>query len=871
VASSTDLSRLASALADRYRIERELGQGGMATVYLARDIRHDRDVALKVLHPDLAATIGPERFLAEIRVTAHLQHPNILGLFDSGVADGQAFYVMPYVTGESLRDRLAREKQLPVADALRISAGVASALEYAHAHGVIHRDIKPENVLLQSGQAVVADFGIALAVQQAGGQRLTQTGLSLGTPQYMSPEQAMGERTLDARTDIYALGVITYEMLAGEPPFTGPNAQAIVSRVLTEKPRPLSQIRETVPPHVAAAVHQAMQKLPADRFATASAFAAALETPVVPQADVHRAAETRAGRGSWHLWAGAAAMAVVFLGAGYLAGRRSESSSPFATDWQGELLGGPQVAMTPAVSRDGQSVAFQALVDGLSQVAVIKPQSGDWKVLTNSRTQGLVASMSWARDNSRIYFDRFLDVPTGIYSISPLGGDERLVLAGAVMPDVLPDGSLLVARLNSSRELQMYRYWPEKGRLDTLGAVGTNTLLRAFYRAFPNGTQAVFVGRPAGQKDSASHFYALDLATNQVTRLAFDADTWSFFSVTPDNRWLIVGSADGAMQRVVAVPTDGSNNVRTIARLTSLTYAVDATSDGSIYFDQYVRPMSLRTLTPATGRVDIMRLPRLGNESASPSTAFLPLPDGRTLMAIVAGSTSHVMVVSPGHEPATFMLTGEQTTAPLTLLGPDQVAMSIGTGANQGVVIAAASTGQLIRRLPGIVATTLAGAPDGKTLYFSRGGAIWAMPSTGGEPRRIHEGDAVAVDPAGRYLLVQVADARQVRLVHVPLDGTSESEVAIRGEYRLPAGIYLSSNAIGRDGRIIVEVIPPASWFWPAAILDPKTGSVTVLPPGSTADMRGGWSPDGRIVYFTQDIQSELWRFRPPAADRATR
>ena len=248
----------------------------MATVYLAHDLKHQRNVALKVLHPDLAATIGVERFLSEIKVTANLQHPNILGLFDSGIADGQAYYVMPYVDGESLRDRLTRERQLPIADALRIAHGVAAALEYAHAHGVIHRDIKPENILLQSGQPVVADFGIALAVQQAGGQRLTQTGMSLGTPQYMSPEQAMGERSLDARTDIYALGVITYEMLAGEPPFSGPNAQAIVAQVLTGKPRPLSQLRETVSPQVEAAVHQALQKLPADRFATAAEFSAAL-------------------------------------------------------------------------------------------------------------------------------------------------------------------------------------------------------------------------------------------------------------------------------------------------------------------------------------------------------------------------------------------------------------------------------------------------------------------------------------------------------------------------------------------------------------------------------------------------------------------
>src|SRR5678816_4374860 len=216
------LTRLAGALAGRYEIQRELGAGGMATVYRAVDLKHQRDVDTKVLPPELGAALGSERFLSEIRTTARLQHPHILPLLDSGEADGLWFYVMPVVTGESLRGRLERERQLPVADAVRIAREVASALDYAHRHGVVHRDIKPENILLQDGQALVADFGIALAVQQAGGERLTQTGLSLGTPQYMSPEQAMGERTIDARSDIYALGAVAYEMLAGEPPSTGP-------------------------------------------------------------------------------------------------------------------------------------------------------------------------------------------------------------------------------------------------------------------------------------------------------------------------------------------------------------------------------------------------------------------------------------------------------------------------------------------------------------------------------------------------------------------------------------------------------------------------------------------------------------------------
>jgi serine/threonine-protein kinase len=268
--------RLVNALADRYRIERELGAGGMATVFLAEDLRHRRKVALKVLRPELAAVIGAERFLQEITTTAALQHPHILPLFDSGDADGFLFYVMPYIDGQTLRERLQRERQLSLEDALRITKEVADALQHAHEHGVIHRDIKPENILLANGRPMVADFGIALAVQQAGGERMTQTGLSLGTPQYMSPEQAMGERTLDARADVYALGAVLYEMLTGDPPFTGSSVQAIVARILSERPTPIETFRDTVPPHITAAVARALAKLPADRFASAAQFAQAL-------------------------------------------------------------------------------------------------------------------------------------------------------------------------------------------------------------------------------------------------------------------------------------------------------------------------------------------------------------------------------------------------------------------------------------------------------------------------------------------------------------------------------------------------------------------------------------------------------------------
>jgi serine/threonine-protein kinase len=268
---------LREALAGRYSIERELGRGGMATVYLARDLRHDRPVALKVLHPELAAALGPERFQREIKMAARLQHPHILSVHDSGEAAGRLWFTMPYVEGESLRDRLTRERQLPIKDAVRLTREAALALDFAHRHDTIHRDIKPENILLVDGQALLADFGIARGLASDEGSKLTETGLAIGTPAYMSPEQAAGDRNVDARTDIYSLGTVLYEMLAGEPPFTGPTAQSMIARRLTESPRPLREVRDTVPDNVAQAVLKALARSPADRFTTAAEFARALE------------------------------------------------------------------------------------------------------------------------------------------------------------------------------------------------------------------------------------------------------------------------------------------------------------------------------------------------------------------------------------------------------------------------------------------------------------------------------------------------------------------------------------------------------------------------------------------------------------------
>ena len=383
------LEQLSAALADRYRVERELGAGGMATVYLAHDLRHDRKVALKVLRPELAAVIGGERFLAEIRTTANLQHPHILALFDSGRVGGTGngteivFYVMPFVEGESLRDRITREKQLPVHEAVRVAREVADALEYAHRHTVIHRDVKPENILLHGGHALVADFGIALAASRSeGGSRMTETGMSLGTPHYMSPEQAMGERDITARSDVYALGCVLYEMLTGEPPFTGPTPQAIVARMMTEEPRSLTLQRKSIPPQVEAAVTTALEKLPADRFPSAAAFAAALEDPAFAGSSATTATRSRSRAATAPSWAspGRLVLATAVLVAAITFGLTRWLAPPGATRDlrsphvaiplpEGYELGATNVNPI-AISRDGARVAFVGLKDGRNRIFV---------------------------------------------------------------------------------------------------------------------------------------------------------------------------------------------------------------------------------------------------------------------------------------------------------------------------------------------------------------------------------------------------------------------------------------------------------------------------------------------------------------------
>jgi serine/threonine-protein kinase len=418
----SDFTRLTAAVADRYRLERELGAGGMATVYLAHDIRHDRKVALKVLRPELAAILGPERFLNEIRITAHLDHPHILTLIDSGAAHGFLYYVLPFVRGESLRDQLKRERQLGIDQALAITRQVASAVDYAHRQGVIHRDIKPENILLQEGEAMLADFGIALAVKEAAGRRLTATGISLGTPEYMSPEQAMGDRQPDVRSDVYSLGAVVYEMLVGEPP----------AKRLTERPPPIRTVRETVPEGVDHAVARALARTPADRFASAGDFAAALHqglevrAPVVP---------TGGWRPGWRVLSGALAVATL----AFVVWRVWLAPAPVPTVGRSEqLTAEPGLEIQPAISPDGRFVAYSAGTATRMRIFV-RPVGGGRTIPLTDDSTAVQIQPRWSPDGTSVLF-----LARGGASVAPaFGGTPRAIAPRAGSAAWSPDGKAI--------------------------------------------------------------------------------------------------------------------------------------------------------------------------------------------------------------------------------------------------------------------------------------------------------------------------------------------------------------------------------------------------------------------------------------------
>jgi Tol biopolymer transport system component len=512
--------RLSAALADRYRIDRELGQGGMATVYLAQDLRHDRSVAVKVLRPELAAVLGADRFVVEIKTTAALQHPHILPLFDSGSADGFLYYVMPYIQGETLRAKLDRETQLGIDEAVRITREVADALDYAHRHGVIHRDIKPENILLHDGRPMVADFGIALAVSAAAGGRMTETGMSLGTPHYMSPEQATADKEISARSDVYSLASVLYEMLTGSPPHTGSSAQQIIMKIIAEPVAPVTTLRKSVPPHVAAALAMALEKLPADRFDSARAFAAALANPGFTFG-TSAVATARAPERDWRRRIAIPALAaagLLAIAAVWLALQRPVSPPGPVTRYRVALLPGRGLAGTPwtrlAVSPDGSRLVYVGDSERGTQLFQRTRDQLDAGPVPG--TEGAI-NPSFAPDGNRVAFmDR---IAGGNIKVVSLSGGAVTTLTDSLVgaPGVAwgSDGYIYYDRLGVG---PLLRVRETGGKAETVGQLDSvrGELQHSWPDVLPNGKGVIFTVShhgPGSMGGPEEEIGVLDLAT----------------------------------------------------------------------------------------------------------------------------------------------------------------------------------------------------------------------------------------------------------------------------------------------------------------------------------------------------------------------
>ena len=628
---SASQQRLTAALADRYRVESELGAGGMATVYLAHDIKHERDVAIKVLHPDLGAALGGERFLSEIRTTARLQHPHILPLLDSGEADTLLYYVMPLVRGETLRARLERERQLPIPDALLIAREVADALQHAHAQGIVHRDIKPENILLQDGHALVADFGIALAVQSAGGARMTQTGLSLGTPQYMSPEQAMGERTIDARSDVYALGAVTYEMLVGEPPFTGHSVQAIVARVLTEEPRRLTVQRKAVPDGADYAVLRALEKLPADRFESAKAFGDALINPAAPTSAATGArTQTSGHRQRWSALtvtlAGAALMATgvaawALLRAGD--GTRDVGLEPTAP------MGLEGTTRKMAVAHDGSFIIYEAKVGESSQLWWQSLRGGGVRAI--SGTEGATGMPRLSPDDQRVAF-----VAAGELRIVSVGGGAPKTVARVQDPTGggwLTNGQIFFAD-DDGRALRWID--PENGssRTDAVQLCHNAQALSATEALCGGGSSKSAYAQSPSQPTVRRYIRRTSSAGSAGPPIMLGSD----FRVV-DSTYLVYMAMDGTLSATRFANRDSLTVGKSVALVPGVrrsqysgTGQYDLTDDGTLVYLPGINADVGRVVRWSSSEGTVAM-----NVDPATHLRFAPSPDGRRLGTVVEG------------------------------------------------------------------------------------------------------------------------------------------------------------------------------------------------------------------------------------------
>ncbi|HEV2492282.1 MAG TPA: protein kinase [Terriglobia bacterium] len=902
-----------------YEILAPLGAGGMGEVYRARDTKLNREVALKVLPAAMANDAERmARFQREAQVLASLNHPNIAAIYGLEDSGGVHALVMELVEGPTLAERLSGTQPLtrpltrpasggppsplgrgaggegshssciPVDEALPIAKQIAEALEYAHEKGIIHRDLKPSNIKTTAeGTVKVLDFGLAKALDVEASisssisnsptltAAATQAGMILGTAAYMSPEQARG-KTVDRRADVWAFGGVLFEMLSGRRAFEGESTTDTLAAVIKSEPD-WDELPRDIPASIRRLIERCLTKDPKRRLQAIGEARIAIEDYLAnPVAGKPAAAPTspvaltdaqpRPGKGLAAVLLSAGLTLIVGLAIGWWS-RRSESNPT----WSGQMLGGPNLAFGPRISPDGRTLAFQAMVDGLTQVAVMDTESGDWTVLTKSRSRGYVTELNWSTDGTEIYFDREYSAPRGIYSVSRFGGDERLILEDAMGPEVLPDGSLLVVRVNENRDFQLNRFWPESGRLSPLNAIISSSDLCPPVRAFRDGKEAVFVGKTLDQAktDPVSHLYVIDLTSGKARRLAPQLEVApsaiSFFplAVPIGDQSVLIDSREGDLHRIVEVPRSGSAPVRTLLSLTAPPLFMDVGKDGSIFLDQTVRPSEVLRFPAQGGTPEILA----GAETPySGAYSTFQIADGRILINSTVAGRSRLLLAKPGGDVAPFIATKEATSVPACPVGQGDIAFLLGPEDNAVVAVASIADGRIIRRLQGVQGSEvrcLVASRDGTTLYYVASRTVWAIPTSDGQPRPIGPGDDVTADPNGKDLIVSLYEKEGVRLVRVPVSGGAEEPIPLQSALRL-APVIMGPDGIGKDGRALVSIATPDNWFYGAGVLDLRSGKLDRIPLNFTGDVLGlGWQSDGRILSTGWPLKAKLWRFRP--------
>jgi tRNA A-37 threonylcarbamoyl transferase component Bud32 len=879
-----------------YEILSAVGAGGMGEVYRARDARLGRDVAVKVL-PEAVANDAQRlaRFQREAQVLASLNHPNIASIYGLEESGKVRALVMELVDGPTLAERIA-QGPVPLDEALPLARQIAEGLEYAHEKGIVHRDLKPANIkVTPEGGAKILDFGLAKAfslqdsavgLNQLNSPTIslaaTQAGMVLGTAAYMSPEQARG-KPVDRRADIWAFGCVLYEMLTGKRALEGETSSDVLAAVIRAEPdwnalpgNAPARIRELVRRCLVKDSKQRLQSIGDARIAIEEALTGEGVVGVSPVQDLAGAQASEGVRRAplrslpWLVAAGL--MVIAGIAAGWWVGARRSPPSP---TWSAQMLGGPSVAMGARISPDGHTLAFQAMMDGLTQVAVMDADSGDWTVLTKNRSRGYVTEVNWSPDGSQVYFDRDLSVPNGIYTVSRFGGNERLILEDAVGPEVLPDGSLLVVRTNKDRAYQLYHFWPESGRLEALDAFFDAEMdLCPSVRVFHDGKEAVFFAKTHEQNaaDPLPHLYVLDVTSGKTRRLAPELDlhppsSLGLFpiAVARDDKSVLVDLKAGNLHRVVSIPRNGSGAVRSLLSLTLSPWFMDEDKDGNLYLEQADRPIEVLRSAASGGTPELLA----GSEAAyHGGLVTLQFPDGRVVLISEVAGRSRLLAARPGGEATPLIETKEETSGPACQVGEGEVAFLLGVHGSAVVAVASIADGRILRRLseiPGGEVTGLAASPEGKTLYYVASRAVWAIPVTGGQPRRIGPGDAVAADPNGKDLIVQLVEKEGIRLVRVAVSGGAEQPIPFQGPLRL-APVPTGPNAIGKDGRVVLSVAMADSWFYGIGILDPRSGKLGRVPLNFTGDLLvPAWLDDGRILTSGWPLKATLWRFHPAA------